>query len=89
VQAAELLTPADIERTAGASGGHWHHGEIALDQVWMLRPQPGHARYRMPLEGLYLCGAGAHPGGGLTGLPGYNAARQALADARGRARSAA
>jgi phytoene dehydrogenase-like protein len=89
VQAAELLTPADIERTAGASGGHWHHGEIALDQVWMLRPQPGHARYRMPLEGLYLCGAGAHPGGGLTGLPGYNAARQALGDARSRARSAA
>jgi len=89
VIAAELLTPADIERETGASGGHWHHGEIALDQVWMLRPQPGHARYQTPVSGLYLCGAGAHPGGGLTGLPGYNAARQALADGRAKARSAA
>jgi phytoene dehydrogenase-like protein len=87
--AAELLAPADIERETGASGGHWHHGEIALDQVWMLRPQAGHARYRTPVAGLYLCGSGAHPGGGLTGLPGHNAARQALADARAKARSAA
>ncbi|MGD9742455.1 MAG: phytoene desaturase family protein [Dongiaceae bacterium] len=87
ILAQEFLTPADIERMTGASGGHWHHGEIALDQVWMLRPQPGMARYATPVPGLYLCGAGAHPGGGITGLAGYNAARQAIADGRTKERS--
>jgi len=87
ILAQEFLTPADIETATGASGGHWHHGEIALDQVWMLRPQPGMARYATPVPGLYLCGAGAHPGGGITGLAGYNAARQAIADGRTKERS--
>lgn len=87
ILAQEFLGPADIEQASGASGGHWHHGEIALDQVWMLRPQPGQARYATPVPGLYLCGAGAHPGGGITGLAGYNAARQAIADGRAKGRS--
>ncbi len=78
VQAAELLTPADIEREFRISGGHWHHAELALDQFLMVRPVPGAAQYGTPLEGLYLCGAGAHPGGGVMGVAGRNAARQVL-----------
>jgi phytoene dehydrogenase-like protein len=78
VLAAELLTPPDIERETGASGGHWHHGEIALDQVWMLRPMPGLQQYRGPVAGLLLCGAASHPGGGVMGAAGANAAREGL-----------
>jgi phytoene dehydrogenase-like protein len=74
----ELLTPMDLEREFGMKGGHWHHGEIALDQVLMMRPFPGAAQYGTSIDGLYLCGAGAHPGGGLTGLPGRNAAREII-----------
>ncbi len=70
VRAAELLTPADIERDFRISGGHWHHAELALDQFLMVRPVPGAAQYRTPLEGLYLCGAGSHPGGGVMGVAG-------------------
>ncbi len=81
VIAAELLTPADLEREYGVSGGHWHHGELALDQFMMLRPVPGAAQYAAPIPGLFLCGAGAHPGGGVSGLPGRNAAHTALAGA--------
>lgn len=77
--AIELLTPADIEREFGISGGHWHHGELTLDQFMFVRPVGGAAQYAMPLEGLYLCGAGAHPGGGVSGAPGRNAARAILA----------
>ena len=75
ISAAELLTPADLEREFRIAGGHWHHGELAFDQFWMVRPFPGAAQYRTPLAGLYLCGAGCHPGGGVMGLAGRNAAR--------------
>jgi phytoene dehydrogenase-like protein len=78
IEAAELLTPADIEREFRISGGHWHHAELALDQFLMVRPVPGAAQYATPLEGLFLCGAGTHPGGGVMGVAGRNAARQIL-----------
>ena len=77
--ARQLLTPADLERDFNLAGGHWHHGELALDRMLMLRPLPGCAQYATPLAGLYLCGAGSHPGGGVSGVPGYNAARRVLA----------
>jgi phytoene dehydrogenase-like protein len=75
---AELLTPADIEREFRITGGHWHHGELALDQALMMRPVPGAAQYATPLSGLYLCGAGCHPGGGVMGHAGRNAATAVL-----------
>jgi phytoene dehydrogenase-like protein len=78
VVAAELLTPPDIEREFRITGGHWHHGELALDQFLMLRPLPGAAQYEMPVAGLYLCGAGCHPGGGVMGSAGRNAAQAVL-----------
>lgn len=78
VVAAELLTPLDIEQEFRISGGHWHHGELAFDQFFMVRPVPGAAQHRTPLPGLYLCGAGCHPGGGIMGIAGRNAARQIL-----------
>ena len=78
IVAAEMLTPADTERQFRISGGHWHHGELAFDQFFMVRPVPGAAQYSTPLAGLYLCGAGAHPGGGITGLPGRHAARRVI-----------
>ncbi|NCF25350.1 MAG: NAD(P)-binding protein [Gammaproteobacteria bacterium] len=78
ITASELLTPADIEREFHITGGHWHHGELALDQFMFVRPVCGAAQYRMPLDGLYLCGAGAHPGGGVSGAAGRNAARRIL-----------
>ena len=81
VLAAELLTPQDIERQFRISGGHWHHAELALDQFFMVRPAPGTAQYRAPVPGVYLCGAGCHPGGGVMGIAGRNAARQVLREA--------
>ena len=78
--ARQVITPVDLEREYGMTGGHPLHGEPALDQWFAWRPLLGHARYRMPVEGLYLCGSGAHPGGGVTGGPGANAAREILAD---------
>jgi phytoene dehydrogenase-like protein len=81
VLAAELLTPADIEAQFRISGGHWHHAELALDQFFMARPVAGAAQYRAPVGGLYLCGAGCHPGGGVMGLAGRNAARRILKEA--------
>jgi phytoene dehydrogenase-like protein len=78
VVAAQLLTPADIEERLGTSGGHWHHGELAADQMLMLRPFQGAAQYATPIDGFYLCGAGAHPGGDLMGTAGRNAARRVL-----------
>ena len=78
VTASELLTPADIEREFHITGGHWHHGELTLDQFLFVRPVSGAAQYRMPLDGLYLCGAGTHPGGGVSGAAGRNAARTIL-----------
>jgi phytoene dehydrogenase-like protein len=81
VLAAELLTPPDIERQFRISGGHWHHAELALDQFLFVRPVPGAAQYRTPVDGLYLCGAGSHPGGGVMGIAGRNAARALLREA--------
>ncbi|HEY8052860.1 MAG TPA: NAD(P)/FAD-dependent oxidoreductase [Steroidobacteraceae bacterium] len=81
VHSAELLTPPDIEREFRITGGHWHHAELALDQFFMVRPVPGAAQYRAPVAGLYLCGAGCHPGGGVMGVAGRNAARQVLREA--------
>jgi phytoene dehydrogenase-like protein len=81
IEAAELLTPMDIEREFRINGGHWHHAELALDQFFMVRPVPGAAQYHTPMSGLYLCGAGCHPGGGVMGLAGRNAARQLLREA--------
>ncbi|MBS0388489.1 MAG: NAD(P)/FAD-dependent oxidoreductase [Proteobacteria bacterium] len=78
VRQAELLTPLDIEQQFGITGGHWHHGELALDQFMMLRPVAGAAQYATPVDGLYLCGAGCHPGGGVMGSAGRNAARVIL-----------
>lgn len=76
---AELLTPLDLEREFRMTGGHWHHGELSLDQFLMLRPVPGAAQYATPVNGLYLCGAGSHPGGGVMGSAGRNAANALLA----------
>lgn len=78
VEASELLSPVDIERLYGTSGGHWHHGELTLDQFMFVRPTYGAAQYAMPLDGLYLCGAGAHPGGGLSGAAGRNCALEII-----------
>ncbi|MEA2518633.1 MAG: hypothetical protein QOF49_713 [Chloroflexota bacterium] len=80
----EVITPLDLERDYGLSGGHPLHGEQSLDQFFLWRPFLGSARYRLPIDGLYLCGSGAHPGGGITGQPGQNAAREILADAKRR-----
>jgi phytoene dehydrogenase-like protein len=75
VLAREVLTPLDLERRFGITGGNIFHGEMSLDQMFAMRPVAGWARYRTPIQGLYLCGSGAHPGGGVMGAPGYNAAR--------------
>ena len=75
----ELLTPVDIEDQYNIAGGHWHHGELSIDQSFMMRPVHGAAQYQTPIDGLYLCGAAAHPGGGITGVPGHNAAQRILA----------
>lgn len=80
VEAAQLLTPSDIEERFGAPGGHWHHAEMGIDQILTLRPAGGLAQYRLGVRGLYLCGASAHPGGDVTSLPGRNSARQLLRD---------
>ena len=74
----QVLTPLDLEQIYGLTGGHPYHAEIALDQIFFMRPVPGWARYHTPIENLYLCGSGTHPGGGLTGLPGYYAAKEIL-----------
>jgi len=76
------LSPLDLERRFGLIGGDIFHGKMGLDQIFSNRPMLGHADYRMPLDGLYLCGSGAHPGGGVTGAPGHNAARAIIADRR-------
>jgi phytoene dehydrogenase-like protein len=74
----ELLTPVDMEREFRIDGGHWHHADLAFDQFFFVRPVPGAAQHRTPLPGLYLCGAGCHPGGGVMGVAGRNAAQQVL-----------
>jgi phytoene dehydrogenase-like protein len=78
----QVLTPLDIERIYGMTGGNIFHGAMSLDQMFSFRPLAGWARYRTPIRGLYLCGSGTHPGGGVMGAPGYNAARIILKDWR-------
>jgi len=82
VVARHVLTPLDLERTYGLTEGNIFHGDLSLEQLFFMRPVPGWSQYRTPVEGLYLCGAGAHPGGGVTGAPGYNAAHRVLQDRR-------
>jgi phytoene dehydrogenase-like protein len=82
VIARQIHSPLDLERRFGLVGGDIFHGKMGLDQLFSARPMVGHANYRMPLPGLYLCGSGAHPGGGVTGAPGHNAAQAVLADRR-------
>ena len=76
----QVLSPKGLERKFGLAGGDIMHGHMSLDQLWSARPVLGNASYRGPLAGLYMCGAGAHPGGGVTGAPGHNCAREVLAD---------
>ncbi len=83
VVARQVLTPLDLERTYGLTEGNIFHGDLSLEQLFFMRPVAGWAQYRTPICGLYLCGAGAHPGGGVTGAPGHNAAKQVLRDFRG------
>jgi len=80
VIATQILSPLDLEREFGLTGGDIFHGSLDLNQIFTARPTLGHADYRMPLKGLYLCGSGGHPGGGVTGAPGHNAAREMLRD---------
>jgi phytoene dehydrogenase-like protein len=83
----QILSPLDLEREFGLIGGDIFHGTLDLNQIYCLRPTLGYAAYRMPIKGLYLCGAGAHPGGGVSGAPGHNAAREIIRDmGRGRRR---
>ncbi len=82
----QIMSPLDLERTLGLVGGDIFHGALSLDQLFSARPMLGHGDYRGPLQGLYMCGSGTHPGGGVTGAPGHNAAREILKDfKRGRA----
>jgi phytoene dehydrogenase-like protein len=78
----QIMSPLDLERTFGLIGGDIFHGALSLDQMFSARPMLGHGDYRGPLKGLYMCGSGTHPGGGVTGAPGHNAAREILADFR-------
>jgi phytoene dehydrogenase-like protein len=80
IVARQILTPLDLEQTYGLSGGHIHHGEMSLDQLFAFRPLIDWAQYRTPIMGLYLCGAGTHPGGGVTGACGFNASREIIRD---------
>ena len=84
VEHRQVITPDDLEKVHGLTGGHIHHGELALDQLFTMRPTLGWADYRTPLAGLYLCGSGTHPGNGLTGGSGQNAAREILKNTRSR-----
>jgi phytoene dehydrogenase-like protein len=74
----QVLTPMDLEQEYGLTEGQSHHGQMGLDQLLFMRPVSGYSNYRTPFENLFLCGAGTHPGGGVSGLPGYNAAREIL-----------
>jgi phytoene dehydrogenase-like protein len=80
VIARKILSPLDLERDFGLTGGDIFHGALTLDQLWSARPVLGHGDYRSPVNRLYLCGSGTHPGGGVTGLPGRNAAREIIRD---------
>jgi phytoene dehydrogenase-like protein len=80
VEAMKVVTPLDLEQTYGLTEGNIFHGDLNIEQLFFMRPVPGWTKYRTPVPGLYLCGAGTHPGGGVTGAPGYNAARRVLKD---------
>jgi phytoene dehydrogenase-like protein len=80
----QIMSPLDLERTFGLIGGDIFHGALHLDQMFSARPMLGHGNYRGPLPGLYMCGSGTHPGGGVTGAPGHNAAREIISDFRRR-----
>ncbi|MFN7086060.1 MAG: phytoene desaturase family protein [Burkholderiales bacterium] len=82
VMGRKVLSPLDLEREFGLTGGDIFHGALTLDQLWSARPVLGHGNYRGPLKGLYMCGAGTHPGGGVSGIPGHNAAREIILDAK-------
>jgi phytoene dehydrogenase-like protein len=82
VEAAHVITPADMEETYGYTGGHIFHGELALDQIFTMRPVLDWARYKAPVRGLFLCGNGTHPGNGLTGASGANAAKEIIHELR-------
>src|SRR5215469_2728275 len=86
VVARQVLTPLDLERIYGLTEGNIFHGDLALEQLFFMRPVPGWSQYRTPIAGQYLCGAGSHPGGGVTGAPGHNAAFQVLRDLQRRFR---
>lgn len=88
IVARQVLTPLDLERVYGLTEGNIFHGDLTLEQLFFMRPVPGWSQYRTPIAGLYLCGAGAHPGGGVTGAPGHNAAFQVLRDRKRRTRGA-
>ena len=78
----QVISPLDMEREYGLTGGNIFHGDMTLDQLFFMRPVAGWAQYRTPIDGLYLCGSGTHPGGGVMGAPGYNAAKEIIRDWR-------
>jgi phytoene dehydrogenase-like protein len=84
IEATQVITPLDLERTYGLTEGNIFHGDLNIEQLFFMRPVPGWAGFRTPVEGLYLCGAGVHPGGGVTGAPGYGASHRVLRDLRRR-----
>ncbi|MBI3648819.1 MAG: NAD(P)/FAD-dependent oxidoreductase, partial [Actinobacteria bacterium] len=84
IEAMKVLTPLDLERTYGLTEGNIFHGDLNVEHLFFMRPVPGWAGFRTPVEGLYLCGAGAHPGGGVTGAPGYGASHRVLKDLKRR-----
>jgi phytoene dehydrogenase-like protein len=88
VVAAQVITPAELERDYGLAGGHIFHGELALDQLFTMRPVIGHGSYDSPIHGLFLCGAGTHPGGFMTGASGRLAAREVIARSKGKGQRA-
>ena len=79
-----ILSPLDLERKLALTGGDIFHGALSLDQLYSARPALGHGDYRAPVRGLYMCGSGTHPGGGVTGAPGHNAAHEILRDLKAR-----
>ena len=88
LEAMQVVTPLDLERIYGLTEGNIFHGDLNIEQLFFMRPVPGRAGFRTPVDGLYLCGAGVHPGGGVTGAPGYGAAHRVLRDLRSSRRSA-
>jgi phytoene dehydrogenase-like protein len=82
IEAMQVITPEDLEKTYGFTGGHIFHGELALDQLFTMRPVLDWARYKTPVRGLFMCSSGTHPGNGLTGASGANAAREIIHELR-------